>query len=140
MRWLASVLVRSEALLWRLAIDLGRLASVLVRSEALLRWLAEALGATAAVIAGAVNVLGVGEVVITGSLTELAPSVMSYLEQAVVKGTMWARFGQVKCFSALRRRTAGLVAVGIDRFVSALPDRVPGASGAGLEKRPTARA
>lgn len=84
-------------------------------------WLSEALAAAAAVIAGAVNVLGVGQVVITGSLTELAPEVLSHLSQAVVKGTMWARFGQVKCAGAPRRRTAGLVAVGIDRLVSS-PD------------------
>jgi predicted NBD/HSP70 family sugar kinase len=88
-------------------------------------WLAEALGAGAAVIAGAANVLGVGRIIITGSLTELAPGVMTYLEQAVVKGTMWARFGQVHCVSAPRRRTAGLVAVGIDQLVSSLSDEVP---------------
>jgi predicted NBD/HSP70 family sugar kinase len=88
-------------------------------------WLAEALGAAAAVIAGATNVLGVGQIIITGSLTELAPSVMTYLEQAVVKGTMWARFGQVHCISAPRRRTAGLVAVGIDQLVSSLADEIP---------------
>lgn len=88
-------------------------------------WLSEALGAAAAVIAGAANVLGIGRIIITGSLTELTPEVMAYLEQAVVKGSMWARFGQVHCASAPRRRTAGLVAVGIDQLVSSLSDEPP---------------
>ena len=39
---------------------------------------------------------------------------------AIQNGAMWARFGQVECLSAPRRRTAGLVAVGIDRLV--VPD------------------
>jgi predicted NBD/HSP70 family sugar kinase len=96
-----------------------------IAEQGLTGWLAEATGAAAAVIAGAVNVLGVGHVVITGSLTELSPCVLEYLEQAVVKGTMWARFGKVTCVSAPRRRTAGLVAVGIDRLVSSLSEKVP---------------
>jgi predicted NBD/HSP70 family sugar kinase len=99
-----------------------------IAQEGVTGWLSEAIGAAAAVIAGAVNVLGVGHVVITGSLTELAPEVLSHLEQAVVKGTMWARFGKVTCVSAPRRRTAGLVCVGIDRLVSSLSDQVPATS------------
>jgi predicted NBD/HSP70 family sugar kinase len=96
-----------------------------IAERGLTGWLAEAIGAAAVVIAGAVNVLGVGHVVITGSLTELAPSVLEHLEQALVKGTMWARFGKVSCVSAPRRRTAGLVAVGIDRLVSSLSNGNP---------------
>lgn len=110
-----------------------------IAERGLTGWMAEALGAAAAVIAGAVNVLGVGHVVITGSLTELTPSVMGHLEQAVVKGTMWARFGQVNCVRAPRRRTAGLVAVGIDRLVSSIADQAaaqPSAASA-LPPRPT---
>jgi predicted NBD/HSP70 family sugar kinase len=84
-------------------------------------WLAQALDAAAAAIAGALNVVGLRRVVITGSLTELPPAVMEYLSRAVQNGAMWARFGQVECLSAPRRRTAGLVAVGIDRLV--VPDR-----------------
>ena len=96
-----------------------------IAQEGVTGWLGEAIGAVAAVIAGAVNVLGVGHVVITGSLTELASGVLEHLEQAVVKGTMWARFGKVTCVSAPRRRTAGLVCVGIDRLVSSLSDPTP---------------
>jgi predicted NBD/HSP70 family sugar kinase len=83
-------------------------------------WLAQALDPAAAAIAGALNVLGLRRVVVTGSLTELPPVVMQYLSHAVQNGAMWARFGRVECISAPRRRTAGMVAVGIDRLV--VPD------------------
>jgi predicted NBD/HSP70 family sugar kinase len=85
-------------------------------------WLAQSLDPAAAAIAGALNVLGLRRVVITGSLTELPPVVMQYLSHAVQNGAMWARFGQVECISAPRRRTAGMVAVGIDRLV--VPERM----------------
>jgi predicted NBD/HSP70 family sugar kinase len=84
-------------------------------------WLAQALDAAAVAIAGAMNVLGLRRVVITGSLTELPPSVLAHLSDAVQNGTMWARFGDVECTGAPRQRTAGLVALGIDRFV--VPDQ-----------------
>jgi predicted NBD/HSP70 family sugar kinase len=84
-------------------------------------WLSQSLDPAAAAIAGALNVLGLRRVVITGSLTELPPAVIDYLSRAVQQGAMWARFGEVECASAPRRRTAGLVALGIDRLV--VPDK-----------------
>ena len=66
------------------------------------------------------NVIGLRRVVITGSLTELPPAVIAHLAQAVQNGSMWAKFGSVECVAAPRRRTAGLVAIGIDRLV--VPD------------------
>ncbi|MBZ5497474.1 MAG: ROK family protein [Acidobacteriia bacterium] len=81
------------------------------------RWLTETLNATAVVIAGALNVLGLRRVIITGTLTELPAAVMDHLTRAIVMGAMWARFGELEVESAPRRRTAGLVAVGIDRLV-----------------------
>jgi predicted NBD/HSP70 family sugar kinase len=83
-------------------------------------WLAQALDAAAAAIAGALNVVGLRRVVITGSLTELPPAVLAHLSRAIQNGSMWAKFGEVECVAAPRRRTAGLVAIGIDRMV--LPD------------------
>jgi predicted NBD/HSP70 family sugar kinase len=85
------------------------------------RWLARDLDAAAVVIAGSLNVLGLRTVVITGALRELAPTVLQHLSRAIKKGAMWARFGDVECVAADRRRTAGLVAVGIDRFIA--PER-----------------
>jgi predicted NBD/HSP70 family sugar kinase len=92
-------------------------------------WLAHSLDAAAVAIAGALNVLGLRRVVITGSLTELPPAVVAYLAQAVQNGSMWDKFGEVECVAAPRRRTAGLIAIGIDRLVvpdTYQPEVVPG--------------
>jgi predicted NBD/HSP70 family sugar kinase len=86
-------------------------------------WLAEALNAAAVAISGALNVLGLRRVVITGSITELPAASMEHLARSVVKGAMWARFGEIQCVSAPRRRTAGLGAVGIDQLVVPISGR-----------------
>jgi predicted NBD/HSP70 family sugar kinase len=83
-------------------------------------WLAQSLDAAAISIAGALNVLGLRRVVITGSLTELPGDVLAHLSQSIQNGSMWAKFGSVECVAATRRRTAGLVAIGIDRLI--VPD------------------
>jgi predicted NBD/HSP70 family sugar kinase len=80
-------------------------------------WLADTLDATASVIAGALNVLGLRRVVITGTLNELPPAVIAHLSTAISRGALWARFGEVKVEGAPRRRIAGLVAAGLDRLV-----------------------
>ncbi len=85
-------------------------------------WLASSLDAAATAIAGALNVLGLRRVFVTGSLTELPPAVMAHLSHAIENGSMWAKFGRVECVAAPRRRTAGLIAVGIDRLI--VPDSV----------------
>jgi predicted NBD/HSP70 family sugar kinase len=86
-------------------------------------WLAHSLDAAATAIAGSLNVLGLRRVVITGTLAELPPAVLAHLSRAVQAGSMWAKFGRVECVAAPRRRTAGLVAMGIDRLV--VPDAQP---------------
>ncbi len=87
-----------------------------VMAHGIQRWLARTLDATGNVIAGALNVTGLRRLILTGILMELAPSAVEYLSQAVMKGTMWARFGKLSIETAPRRRTAGLVAIGIDRL------------------------
>jgi predicted NBD/HSP70 family sugar kinase len=80
-------------------------------------WLAETLDATARVVAGALNVLGIHRVVVTGALAQLPGVVLDHFASGVRRGALWARFGEIECKSAPRRRAAGLVAVGIDRLV-----------------------
>lgn len=80
-------------------------------------WLEEALDAAGTVIAGALNVLGLRKVVLTGSLGELPPAVLDHLSSAILSGAMWARFGEMECQGAARRRTAGMVGMAIDRLV-----------------------
>jgi predicted NBD/HSP70 family sugar kinase len=82
-------------------------------------WLARTLDATGDVIAGALNVTGLRRLILTGILTEMAPSAVEYLCKAITRGAMWARFGELSIETAPRRLAAGLVAVGIDRL--ALP-------------------
>lgn len=79
-------------------------------------WLSEALDAAAKVISGALNVLGIHRVVVTGRLTEL-PGCVEYLGGLVKAGAMWGRFGEVIFLGAPRRRAAGLVAMGLDRLI-----------------------
>lgn len=80
-------------------------------------WLKRSLDAAGTTIGGALNVVGVRHVVVTGSLTELPDGVMHYLGEAVERAAMWARFGQVVCTAAPRRRAAGLAAAAIDQLI-----------------------
>ncbi len=93
-------------------------------------WLAATLDATSVVIAGALNVLGVRSVVLTGSLTDLPSAVLDHLATTVRRGSIYARFEQIDIEKASRHRTAGLVAAGIDRLV--LPMSVQTPPGHGL--------
>jgi predicted NBD/HSP70 family sugar kinase len=88
-----------------------------VAQRGVVPWLTEALDATGAVIAGAVNVLGLRHVVITGSLAELPAVVTDHLAATIRRGALWGRFGEVVVQSAPRRRIAGLVTMGLDRLV-----------------------
>jgi predicted NBD/HSP70 family sugar kinase len=86
-------------------------------------WLDEALTALAAVVAGALNILGVRKVVITGALVELGEAVIQRLAEGVKGAAMWGRFGEVQCEAAPRRRAAGLVARAVDRIFLGGDDR-----------------
>ncbi len=80
-------------------------------------WLEPTLEAAAGAIAGALNVLGLRRVIITGSLTELPGAVVEELARLVQRGAMWARFGKVECQSAPRRRGRGLAAAGVEKLL-----------------------
>jgi predicted NBD/HSP70 family sugar kinase len=94
-----------------------------VNSHGLDPWLKETLDSTARVIAGALNVLGLRRLVITGRLTEL-PGCIAYLSSEISQGAMWGRFGEISCQIAPHRRAAGLVAAGLDRLVLPADDDV----------------
>jgi len=85
-------------------------------------WLAKTLDAAAIILAGALNVLGLRRLIVTGSLTEMPPSVIRFLGAAISRGAMWCRFGKIEVEGAPRRRMAGLVSVGIDRLVVPMAD------------------
>lgn len=88
-----------------------------VESHGVEPWLARTLDAVGATIAGAINVVGVSRVVITGSLVELPGCVVEALAERIRGSAMWGRFGTVEVVPAPRRRAAGLVVAGIERIV-----------------------
>ena len=88
-----------------------------IASRGIEPWLGSALDSTAGIIAGALNVLGLRRVIITGTINEMPPEVMSYLSKAISLGALWARFGEIKVEGAPRRRVAGLVAAGLDQLI-----------------------
>jgi N-acetylglucosamine repressor len=94
----------------------------LIAENGLAPWLIETLDAAAAIIAGALNVLGLRRLIVTGNLVDLPPVVIRHLSDAVSRGALWGRFGNVHVEGAPRRRIAGLVSVGIDRLVVPMTD------------------
>ena len=80
-------------------------------------WLRRSLQAGAASIAEAMNVLGVGRVVITGTFSTLPEPVREYLAAEIRKGAMWGKFGEVSIEYEERRRMRGVICVGIERLI-----------------------
>lgn len=93
-----------------------------ISEEGLKPWLIETLDSAAIIIAGALNVLGLRRLIVTGSLVDLPPVVIRHLADAITRGALWGRFGNVHVEGAPRRRIAGLVSVGIDRLVVPMTD------------------
>jgi predicted NBD/HSP70 family sugar kinase len=93
-----------------------------ISENGLAAWLIQTIDAAAAVIAGALNVLGLRRLIVTGSLVDLPPLVIRHLADAVSRGALWGRFGNIHVEGAPRRRMAGLVSVGIDRLVVPMTD------------------
>ncbi len=79
-------------------------------------WLERSLRAGAASICGAMNVLGLGRVVITGTVTTL-PAARDFMTAEIKKGALWGRFGEVGIDFTPRRRMRGMISVGIERLV-----------------------
>jgi N-acetylglucosamine repressor len=90
-----------------------------LRKQGMANWMKHSLDAVATTIAGAINVVGLRNVLITGSLEELPREVGDYLCQRVVSGAMWSRFGEVSCQPAIRRRQPGMVAAAIQQLLAA---------------------
>lgn len=88
-----------------------------IEQNGLPEWFRKSLDQVATAVAAAANVMGIGRVIITGSMTELPPVVIEHLSASVISGCLWKRFGQMICYGAPRHRLAGLIAAGIDRIV-----------------------
>ncbi len=110
-----------------------------VAARGLRPWLAAILDAAATSIAGALNVLGLRRVIVTGCLAELPGPVLERLGRAVSGGSMWARFGDVVCQGAPRRRMAGLVSAALDRLLVPGVDETAAAAVSTVWKHPRNR-
>lgn len=87
-------------------------------------WLRETIEATGMVIAGAVNLLGLREIVAVGELPDMHPEVIQLMEDGVRRHALCSRFTTVYCRSAPRRRILGLVAAATDRVLLPEPSLV----------------
>lgn len=87
-------------------------------------WLADAIDAAAVVIAGAINLVGAQDVILTGDLPDLHADVGLAFERRVRLHSLIGRFGRLSCLVAPRRRGLGLIAAAADRILLAEPEVV----------------
>lgn len=69
-------------------------------------------------IAGALNVLGLDHVVITGFMAQVPAPLFNLLRSHISSAAVAARFGTVTTEAAPRHRLAGLAALGMDRILA----------------------
>lgn len=80
-------------------------------------WLRETMEAVGTVIGGALNVLGLSRVVLTGAFADLPADAIGHVRGAVDRGTLAARFAEVHVATAERRRAHGMVRALIERLL-----------------------
>lgn len=85
-------------------------------------WLARSLEVGGATIAGAMNVLGVRRVVMSGWINDLPEAATHLLSSSISRGALWGRFGEVTCDVSETHRMAGLVWAGLDRVMFPVSD------------------
>lgn len=80
-------------------------------------WLAPSIDAAATVIAGALNLVGAADLVLTGDLPALHPEVLVAFERRVQEHALVGRFARLTCHLAPRRRILGMVAAAAGRVL-----------------------
>lgn len=86
-------------------------------------WLLPTLDALAMVLAGALNLLGLRDVVAVGPVADLHPELVPELGRRLASHALLGRFGRVECRHAPERRQLGLLRAAIDRVLVAEPRR-----------------
>jgi predicted NBD/HSP70 family sugar kinase len=86
-------------------------------------WLLPTIDALAMVLAGALNLLGLRDVVAVGPVADLHPEVVPELGRRLAAHALLGRFGRVECRHAPERRQLGLLRAAIDRVLVAEPRR-----------------
>lgn len=89
----------------------------LAASADLPAWLGEAIDAAASVVVGAVNLVGLRHVVVTGHLPLLHPLALQRLADGVKAHSLLGRIDRVSVVPAPQRRWLGLVAGAADRLL-----------------------
>lgn len=84
-------------------------------------WLLPTFDALAMVLAGALNLLGLRDVVAVGPVADLHPEVVPELGRRLASHALLGRFGRVECKRAPERRQLGLLRAAIDRVLIADP-------------------
>lgn len=86
-------------------------------------WLLPTIDALAMVLAGALNLLGLRDVVAVGPVADLHPELVPELGRRLAAHALLGRFGRVECRYAPERRQLGLLRAAIDRVLVADPRR-----------------
>lgn len=86
-------------------------------------WLLPTIDALAMVLAGALNLLGLRDVVAVGPVADLHPEVVPELGRRLAAHALLGRFGRVECKHAPERRQLGLLRAAIDRVLVGEPRR-----------------
>lgn len=86
-------------------------------------WLLPTIDALAMVLAGALNLLGLRDVVAVGPVADLHPEVVPELGRRLAAHALLGRFGRVECKHAPERRQLGLLRAAIERVLVADPRR-----------------
>ncbi len=102
-------------------------------------WLARSIDAAAVVIAGAINLVGTQDVVLTGDLPDLHAEIGPLFEHRISLHSLISRLGRLTCHVAPRRRAVGLVAAAADRFLLPEPELVEPDAESTLTPRPHRR-
>lgn len=87
-------------------------------------WLASTIDAAATTVAGALNLLGSSEIVLSGEFLGWHPDLLGAFSRRVQEHALIGRFGRLRCQLAPRRRLLGLVAAAADRVLLPEPARV----------------
>ena len=86
-------------------------------------WMNHAIAALADGIGGALNMMGLGKVVLTGVFDSWPPHAITQLHEGINRASLWARLEHVDVAVAPQRRAEGLVRRLFDRVIIPKQDR-----------------
>lgn len=88
-----------------------------IRERGLPFFLLPALDAIASTVAGAVNLLGIRQVVLDGPLPHAHSSVVEYVTERVNTLSLWGKFDRVECVASVGSRQQGMASLALDEVI-----------------------